>query len=122
MVLHDTYVVNGYSYLVNRSYVKKNGERVLYLQCRYTVKGCSGKGVGINKITEGILDKPNHPFHFCKPDPIVHELLKANEAVRQKAVETKDYPATIINDVLTNMSDRAKAMFEEKVNWTRIIC
>ena len=117
----DLYINQGFSYKVKNAHVKKNGERVVYLKCRNESEGCVGKGVGVNKIKEGILDKPNHENHVCENDPLTHQLLDATDKVRKLALTTSLPPSQIIITVLSEMSETARPWFEGTTNWTKTI-
>ena len=117
----DVFCHQGRSYKVKTAFVKKNGDRVLYMKCRNESEGCVGKGVGVNKITEGVLEKPNHPNHVCESDPLVQELLSATDKVRKLALTTSLPPSQIIITVLSEMSPEARPWFEGTTNWTKTI-
>jgi len=117
----DIYCHSGHGYHVNKGHVTARGEQVLYLTCINTMKGCKGRKLGKNKITDGKLFDPNHENHICEPDPIINELLEAANKVRLEALQTYKQPATIVSEVLSKMSDEARAWTEGPIRWTKMI-
>ena len=91
---NDLFFHLGYTYKINKCYVKKNGDDVKYLRC--IVELCSTH----NKLCNGVLAKQEHDGHKCSPDPTKLAHLNGLHQAREAARNTHLKPSEICTKVL----------------------
>ena len=116
----DMYCVNGVAYHVRevRKSAKTN-ELTVYLRCSKKTKY---KCLGVNRIVSGKLIYLEHEGHLCPPDPLIGELLEAENNIRERAAkEINIRPAKLVDEELMKMHQESKIYLKSTRNLKQTI-